>query len=370
MSRSWQGRLGPGALLAWPDVGSDARTADARTADARAIDGSGRVLSVRDVHYAYGDRLALDAVSLDIPAGVLMGVLGPNGAGKTTLLRILLGVVPPMGGTISWGGRPVSSTDRQRWGYMPQERGLYPGMAAGEQVIFFGRLHGLSRADAARRGMELMAGLGLADRWADRTDKLSGGMQQRLQLATALMGDPQVIVLDEPFAGLDPVAVADLSTVLAARAEAGCTVLFSSHQLDLVQDLCESITMIDQGRVVLGGRVAELRSAHGRRQLRLHVDSPDRTWLAVFPGVRVAEERAEGLRLEIPPGLDPLAVLDAARAAGPVLDFGLELPSLSQLFLAAVAGGRAEDTEVVAGGRAEDTASVSAVPPRPEREGR
>ena len=155
-------------------------------------------------------------------------------------------------------------------------------------------------------------------------------------MATSLVHDPDVIVLDEPFAGLDPVAVADLSGLLRDRARAGRVVLFSSHQLDLVQDLCEDIVMIDHGRTVLDGKVAELRASSGRRQLRLTVGASDRMWIRRFPDVRVAERHVDELRLDLPPGTDPLEVLDAARAAGPVSDFGLELPTLSQLFLAAV----------------------------------
>ena len=292
-------------------------------------------LEIRDVQHAFGDRVALDGVSLDVVPGVLTGLLGPNGAGKTTLLRIMLGVLSPDRGEVRYDGRPVGEEDRRRWGYMPQERGLYPGMPAGDQVVHFGRLHGLSRRDATSKAHTLLAELDLDDRWAERTDKLSGGMQQRLQLAAALVHEPEVIVLDEPFAGLDPVAVASLSETLRQRAHDGCTMLFSSHQLDLVQDLCEDIAMIDRGRTVLHGNVATLRASSGRRQLRLHVAAPGRSWLDGYPGVTVISAEADDLRLEVPHGVDPLDLLDAARSAGRVVDFGLELPTLSQLFLAA-----------------------------------
>src|SRR5665811_2545092 len=210
-------------------------------------------LEIHDVAHSFGDRLALDGVSFDVAPGVITGLLGPNGAGKTTLLRIMLGVLSPDRGEVHYDGRPVGEEDRRRWGYMPQERGLYPGMPAGDQVVHFGRLHGLSRSDATSRARALLEELGREDRWKDRTDKLSGGMQQRLQLATSLVHDPEVIVLDEPFSGLDPVAVVSLSETLRQRARIGCTVLFSSHQLDLVQDLCEDIAMVDRGRTVLLG---------------------------------------------------------------------------------------------------------------------
>ena len=166
-------------------------------------------MEVRDVAYSYGDRVALDGVSFEITPGVLTGLLGPNGAGKTTLMRIMLGVLTPDRGEVRLRGVAVDSEARQHWGYMPQERGLYPGMQVGDQVVYFGRLHGLSRAEATARARRLLAELGMVERWDQRTDKLSGGLQQRLQLATALVHEPEVIVLDEPFAGLDPVAVAE-----------------------------------------------------------------------------------------------------------------------------------------------------------------
>ena len=292
-------------------------------------------LEIREIKHSFGDLVALDGVSFAVVPGVITGLLGPNGAGKTTLLRIMLGVLSPDSGSVRYDGRSVDDEDRRRWGYMPQERGLYPGMPAGDQVVHFGRLHGLSRSDATRRARALLEELGLEGRWKDRTDKLSGGMQQRLQLATSLVHDPEVIVLDEPFSGLDPVAVVSLSETLRQRARTGCTVLFSSHQLDLVQDLCEDIAMVDRGRTVLLGSVARLRASSGRRQLRLHVEPSNRDWLSTYPRVTVVSDQADDLRLEIPDGIDPLDVLDAARAGGRVDDFGLDLPTLSQLFLAA-----------------------------------
>jgi ABC-2 type transport system ATP-binding protein len=292
-------------------------------------------LEIRDVAHTFGARTALDGVSFDVVPGVLTGLLGPNGAGKTTLIRVLLGVLTPQRGEVRYRGGPVGQVELRRWGYMPQERGLYPGMRAGDQVVYFARLHGLTRREAERRARGLLEELGLAERWADGTDKLSGGMQQRLQMATALVHEPEVIVLDEPFAGLDPVAVAALSESLRQRAQDGCTVLFSSHQLDLVQDLCEHITMIDRGQLVLQGEVATLRASSGGRQLRLHVEVRGRDWLLPFPAVTVVSDAADELRLAIPPGTEPLEVLDAARRAGRVLDFGLDLPTLSQLFLVA-----------------------------------
>jgi ABC-2 type transport system ATP-binding protein len=294
------------------------------------------MLQALGLAHRFGDRQALAGVDLTVRPGVLTGLLGPNGAGKTTLMRVMLGVIDPDAGQVLLDGRPVTLADRQRWGYMPQERGLYAAMPAQDQLVYVARLHGLSRTDAVDRARALLDELGLGDRRDERTERLSGGMQQRLQLGTALVHDPDVVVLDEPFAGLDPVAVADLSETLLQRVRAGRTVLLSSHQLDLVQDLCEEIVMIDHGTAVLQGSVAHLRASAGRRQLRLGLSpGSSRDWLAAFPSVMVVEDQADDLRLDLPAGVEPLAVLDAARAAGPVVDFGLDLPTLSQLFLAA-----------------------------------
>lgn len=296
------------------------------------------LLEATGLRHRFGERIALAGLELTVRPGIITGLLGPNGAGKTTLMRAMLGVIEPDEGQVLLDGRPVGFADRQRWGYMPQERGLYPAMKAGDQLIYMARLHGAPPDEALERARSLLAELGLADRWSDRTDKLSGGMQQRLQLGAALVHDPDVIVLDEPFAGLDPVAVDELAATLQDRAAAGRLVLLSSHQLDLVQDLCEEIVMIDRGRTVLAGAVAALRAASGRRQLRLTMAAgAPRGWLERFPSAMVVQDDTDELRLDLPAGIDPLAVLDAARATGPVTDFGLDLPTLSQLFLAAVA---------------------------------
>ena len=264
-----------------------------------------------------------------------MGLLGPNGAGKSTLMRIMFGILDPVGGDTMWQGRPADLEARIRWGYMPQERGLYPAMPVGEQLMYFARLHGFDRAAAQRSARMLLDELGLADRWADRPDTLSGGMQQRLQLAVALVHNPEVIVLDEPFAGLDPVAVAELSATLMQRVRTGCTVLFSSHQLDLVQHLCEDIVMLHHGRIALQGSVAQLRAGEGTRQLRISISGASPDWFHGITGVVGSDRNGEEFRLELLPGVEPLDVLDHARAAGQVVDFGLELPTLSQLFLEA-----------------------------------
>jgi ABC-2 type transport system ATP-binding protein len=295
------------------------------------------VLQMDAVSLRLGDRQVLDDVSLAVPPGRIVGLLGPNGAGKTTSMRVMLGIIDPDAGRVTWNDHPATSAGRERWGYMPQERGLYVKMRTADHLVYMGRLKGLSRADAAERAVELLDTLSLADRADDKIETLSGGMQQRVQLAAAMVHDPDVLVLDEPFSGLDPTAVDELVEVINKQASGGRTVVFSSHQLDLVEDMCESIILINEGRVVLDGELHALKSASGDRLLRVGLDAADPSWATGLRGASVVSSTASETLLSLDPGVEPLAVLDQVRAAGAVHDFGIELPRLSQLFREAVA---------------------------------
>lgn len=208
------------------------------------------MLELRGIHRRFGDVQALDDVSLEVPAGRAVGFVGRNGAGKTTAMRVALGLVEPDAGEVLWDGRPISERDRLRIGYMPEERGLYPGMSAIDQLVHLARLSGWSRSEAATRATALLDQLELAGRATQKVEELSLGNQQRVQLAAALVHDPDVLVLDEPFSGLDPIGVDVLSATLAERLRAGVGLLFSSHQLELVERLCDEVVVIDGGRVV------------------------------------------------------------------------------------------------------------------------
>jgi ABC-2 type transport system ATP-binding protein len=291
------------------------------------------VLQASAIRHAYGERVVLDGVDLEVPAGRVVGLLGPNGAGKTTLLRILFGVLVPDGGRVTWDGRPATDDDRRAWGYMPQERGVYRDMRVLDLLVWIARLHGLSRADGTERAEKLLGQLGLADRTGDKILDLSGGMAQRVQLASAMVHEPPLLVLDEPFAGLDPLAVAFLSNVILEHVRAGRNLLFSSHQLDLVEDLCDTITLLHRGRVVMHGDLASIRAASDDRFLQVDV-VVDPSWIDPTTAELVRTD-ASGSRLRLRPGADPGAVLDAVRAHGPVLGFAVEAPSLSELFLGA-----------------------------------
>jgi ABC-2 type transport system ATP-binding protein len=288
-------------------------------------------LLARGIRWRYGDTVILDDVELEVPAGKVVGLLGPNGAGKTTLMRILFGVLTPDAGTVEWQGRPATEADRRSWGYMPQERGLYRDMRAGDLLTWVARLHGLDRATGRARAQDLLERLGLGDRAGDKISNLSGGMAQRVQLAAAMVHEPSFLVLDEPFAGLDPVAVEFLSDVIVDHVRAGRHLLFSSHQLDLVEDLCETVTLLDHGRVVLRGDLRQLRAGSPDRYLRVDVAVED-GWVDAALAA-VVDRTAAGTRLRLRPGADAGTVLDAIRAHVAVQDFGVETPSLAELFL-------------------------------------
>lgn len=280
----------------------------------------------------FGATTALDGLSLTVAPGALTGFVGANGAGKTTAMRVALGVLEPDAGAVRWDGRPVAAADRARFGYMPEERGLYPRMKVADQVEHFARLHGLDGATARAATGRTLELVGLGDQHATRTDALSLGNQQRVQLAVALVHDPRLLVLDEPFSGLDPIGVDLMADVLRTRAARGVPVVFSSHQLDLVERLCDVVAIVRDGRVVAQGTVAELRRRGGRRY-RVVVDGGGVEWASAVPGVRAV---ADDL-VELADHADDQALLERARAAGRVRAFTPEEPRLADVFREAVA---------------------------------
>jgi len=265
-------------------------------------------------------------VSFSVEPGQLFGFVGPNGAGKTTAMRIVLGVLAADRGEVRWQGETVGAAARSRFGYMPEERGLYPKMRVRTQLAYLAALHGAPE-EAADRWIER---LGLAERADDRVEQLSLGNQQRVQLAAALVHEPELLVLDEPFSGLDPIGVDVLSGVLAEYAATGVPVVFSSHQLELVERLCEAVAIIKDGRLVASGRVADLRRAGTRSDVvRVELEGAPDGWLDAVPRARRNGDLIEGA--------PPDAVLDAARAAGTVTYFAHVEPTLDELFREAVA---------------------------------
>jgi ABC-2 type transport system ATP-binding protein len=295
------------------------------------------MLEVDGLTKRYGTKLALSDLSFSVRPGEVYGFVGANGAGKTTAMRIMLGVLAADSGVVRWQGKPVTFETRRRFGYMPEERGLYPKMRVTEHLVYLARLHGLDLGTATRSADALTERLGVAERRNDAIEKLSLGNQQRVQLAAALVHDPEVLVLDEPFSGLDPVGVDALAGVLLERARRGVPVVFSSHQLDLVERLCDSVGIINAGRMVATGTVEDLRAQEGRRQLLVVVRDAPAGWAAVIPGVTVVSERRGELVLELADGVDDQEVLAAAARAGRVEHFSWRQPTLTELFREAVA---------------------------------
>lgn len=291
------------------------------------------MLKLQGLKKRYGNTVALDSLSFEVGEGQMFGFVGPNGAGKTTTMRIVLGVLQPDAGEVLWQDSAVNADTRRRFGYMPEERGLYPKMRVGEQLAYLARLHGFSKGDAQGAATRWMERLGIDGRAGDKVEALSLGNQQRVQLAAALVHDPELLVLDEPFSGLDPVGVDTLSEVLLERVDAGVPVIFSSHQLELVERLCEAVAIILDGKLVAEGTVDELRSTGDRRLLRVNVQSDNKNWADGLKAVETVEANGKtGTLLALAEDADEQRVLDTARAAGRVTHFGFERRNLTEIF--------------------------------------
>ena len=284
-------------------------------------------LHIDRLNKTFGDHRVLTDMTFSVREGEVYGFVGSNGAGKSTTMRIALGVLSADSGQVRFGDAPLDDDLRRRIGYMPEERGLYAKEKIADQLTFFGRLHGMQAAAARTNAESLLEQLGLGDRMGDRLDALSLGNQQRVQLAASLVHDPDLLILDEPFSGLDPVAVEVMSEMLLERARAGVPVMFSSHQLDLVQRLCDRVGIVAHGSMVAEGTVEELRSGG---PLLYDVTTPARGWYP--PGTTLIEESPEGVVLQARSAEQDQDILRAALAAGPVHSFTRRVPDLTELF--------------------------------------
>jgi len=288
------------------------------------------MLQIENVSKSFGDRVALDDVSFGVGAGRLTGFVGGNGAGKTTAMRIILGVLASDTGRVTLDGHPLTPDDRRRFGYMPEERGLYPKMRVHEQLVYLARLRGVPARDASARADELIDRLELSERRDEPIEKLSLGNQQRAQIAAALVHDPDVLVLDEPFSGLDPMAVETVLGVLGEFAARGAPVLFSSHQLDLVERLCDDLVIIAGGAIRAAGPRDELRAANTGSQWEL-LSGGDAGWVRDVPGVTVLEFDGGYVLFEADTD-SAQTVLQRAAALGTVHSFAARRPTLTEIF--------------------------------------
>ncbi len=288
------------------------------------------MLETRGLVRRFGDRVAVDEVDLSVPDGELVGFVGGNGAGKTTTMRMIMGVLANDDGEIRWDDAPVTPADRRSFGYMPEERGLYPKQPVLGQLIYLGRLQGLSQQEATESGTALLERFDLADRAKDKLESLSLGNQQRVQIAAAVIAKPRLLVLDEPFSGLDPTAVDSMADLLREHTARGVGVLFSSHQLELVERLCDRLIVLSHGKVVASGTAEELRRM-GTARHRLTTDG-DVSWVSGLDWLQVdnTEDRTAIVRFDGPDDADRL--LREALDRGRVHELTELVPTVAEIF--------------------------------------
>ena len=266
----------------------------------------------------------------------MLGFLGPNGAGKTTAMRSIFGLVRPDSGRVTWNGQEITADHRRRFGYMPEQRGLYPKMKTHSQLTYLGRLRGMTAPEAATAADMWLERFGLADRRTDPVEALSHGNQQRVQLAAALVHGPDLLVLDEPFSGLDPIASETMAGVLREQAASGKAVIFSSHQLDLVEDLCEDVAIINKGSVIVEGKVSALKDAAPIRHIELDIEGDPSSLMDSLDGIRHTRSNGTFHTVIVAANTDIRGFLAKAQDAGRLRHFTYTTPSLSDLFREAV----------------------------------
>ena len=309
------------------------------------------MLEVRNVSKRFRDVVALDDVSFSVGRGAVVGFLGPNGSGKTTTMRAVMNLISIDAGEITWDGAPITGEMRRQFGYMPAERGMYPKMTVRHQLVYFARLAGLSAGQAATAAETWMDRVGVSGRANDEVQALSSGNQQRVQLAIALVHEPSLLILDEPFSGLDPMAVENMKSILLEQLVQGRSVLFSSHQLDLVSDISRNVVIVDRGRIVLDGDVRQLREQAEFRYASVTFAAPT-AWQPAFGRAHEVERSERFVRLQLPADIEPATVLADAGRSGQVVAFTFTPPDLSEVFLASV--GRSDALDA---GEAADVAS-------------
>ncbi len=290
------------------------------------------VVDIRNVVKRYGDFVAVNDVSIAVPRGAIYGLLGPNGAGKSSTIRMLLRIMLPDLGSIRVLGDDVAKLDVDRIGYLPEERGLYKKMKVGDLIVFFAEIKGVSKVDARRRAIEWLERMGLRDRAARPVEELSKGMQQKVQFITTIIHEPELLVLDEPFSGLDPVNASVLKDIILEFHRKGHTIVFSTHQMDQVEKLCEHICLINKGRVVLSGTLASVKKQYGHNGVNVRFNG-DGSFLKSLPEVASAQDNGNEVFLRLRDGADASRILDAARGRVEIVRFEVAEPTVHDIFI-------------------------------------
>lgn len=318
-------------------------------------------LEIDHVTKRFGATMALDELTFDVAPGEVFGFLGANGAGKTTTMRICLGIIAPDAGEIRWRGHPVGELPRRTWGYLPEERGLYPRMGVLDQLVYYASLYGETPERARREALAWLARFRIPEYADRRAEELSKGNQQKVQFIAAILHGPEVLLMDEPFTGLDPLNLVLLREAFMELRDQGRTLVFSTHQMEAAEAMCESVAIVDRGRLVAGGRLRDLKRASGRQWVRLAFEGPVPApgWLAEVRGVDLVRRDATGAELELLPGAEPAAILADVLGSGATISrFEVVEPSLEALFIELV-GRPAEDEVVVLPAQASGPAPTS-----------
>ena len=284
------------------------------------------------VRKTYDHFVAVDDLSFRIAPGAIFGLLGPNGAGKTSTLRMMIGITAPDSGTVHLFGETFRRQHLRRVGYLPEERGLYKKMKVRELLVFLAEVRGVSAAEAGRRAQQWCERLEIAEWLPKKVEELSKGMQQKIQFIAALLHEPELIIMDEPFGGLDPVNTALLKDVLLELKQRGRTILFSTHRMDQVERLCDAICLVNHGRPVLEGNLREIKARYGKNQVHIAYEG-DGDFLRTSSLVAAANDYGNYVEVQLKPGADAQELLRLAAARARVTRFELAEPSLEQIFI-------------------------------------
>lgn len=292
-------------------------------------------LRLQGVSKAFGSFQAIKDLSIEVREGTLFGFLGANGAGKTTTMRMILDLFRPDTGQITWNGKDVREVPRHAWGYLPEERGLYPKMRVDEQLLFLARLNGLAKQDAERALTDWLERFQIGANRKKKIEELSKGNQQKVQFLATILHDPTILIMDEPFSGLDPVNASVLKEAFLEMHRRGKTIIFSTHQLEQAEELCQDIVIINKGQSIVQGSVREVKHQQGRQVVRLKLENdPEASWLEQLAGVQVTKHREDYIEMHIQANLNPNVIVEAALHHGGIINrFELTEPSLTEIFI-------------------------------------